>query len=105
LSQDDIVSMGAASMGVAVHAQGPARPGPDPRAQHNPALRSPDVIEWGRLARGHTFTADQGARFERRAMSMCPSPGWIATACGRRPPAGAIIRAIALDYRGHLAER
>jgi hypothetical protein len=56
------VSMGAASMGVAVHAQGPARPGPDPRAQHNPALRSPDVIEWGRLARGQFLHRRSGRK-------------------------------------------
>jgi hypothetical protein len=105
-----IASLMAVSIGMltVVSAQAQDRPATTNNAPQNPALKSPDVMVWTDLAKGHnSFTQREAvSRFRKAGYTDVSTPMldeeglWQATASNHGKPVH-----VALDYKGNLAER
>ena len=105
-----VVLSGALAMGIAntAAAQDQAAPAADPSASQNPAVKSPNDMAQGALAKGHnSFTKGEArARIEKAGYTdvqnlMLDADGlWQATAMQN----GASVH-VALDYKGNVAAR
>lgn len=105
-----IASLMAISIGMltVVSAQAQDRPAATDNARQNPALKSPNVMVWTDLAKGHnSFTQYEAIRRFRKAgytdvsKPMLDGDGlWQAMASDHGKPVH-----VALDYKGNLAER
>lgn len=108
LKQIALASVLALGVTGGAQAATPQKPAPNAQANTNVALKSPEVIPYGKLARGkNSFTRDQAverftkAGYSRIATPMLDKDGlWQATAVKN----DRLVR-IALDFRGNLAAR
>lgn len=102
----------AAALAITMALAGPAtaqeRPAASDNAPQNPAMKSPDTITWGDLAKGHnSFTANQAMRRLARAgyshvrhLKLDSDGLWHADAMMN----GEAVH-VALDYKGNVAEQ